>query len=283
MRYAVISDIHANILALSIALQDAKKEHIDDFIFLGDYVTDSGNSNQVVDIVRNVSKYAILGNREKYILNYQKEKEDYESYRNIADTYKSLSEDNLNYINSLCDFKIIEINGFKILMLHGEKYYSNTNSFDKMYDKIIEDYDFDLCLFGHTHIYADVEYKNKRFINPGAIGQPADYPTYKYCIVEITDKIDVKLKEFDVSDTYNILKSNYENSNHYNRNRIWESLILMNIKDGKDYCGPFVKMYNDKIKDITDITVEQANSIYHDTYEFYQENILNSNKKHLVK
>lgn len=44
MKIAVISDIHSNLLALNLALLDSKKENVDCFMFLGDYITDGENS-----------------------------------------------------------------------------------------------------------------------------------------------------------------------------------------------------------------------------------------------
>jgi predicted phosphodiesterase len=41
MRIALISDIHGNLVALDAVLADAKREHIDQFVCLGDVAANS--------------------------------------------------------------------------------------------------------------------------------------------------------------------------------------------------------------------------------------------------
>jgi len=112
-KIAVISDVHCNILSLKLAIDDAEKRGIDYFIFLGDYVTDGIWNNEILEIVRNRGNVVILGNREKYILNYNPLKKDNKGYKNIAYAYQDLTKDNLEYIKSLNEVEIIKLNGKK--------------------------------------------------------------------------------------------------------------------------------------------------------------------------
>lgn len=268
MRIAVISDIHSNLLALNLSLNDLPKENIDCLVFLGDYITDGENENEILNIVK-TADYAILGNREKYMLNYNPAKKDYKNYQTIATTFNNLSKDSFSYLKSLKETQTIQINGFKILMIHGDGYYNDTDDITTIFNHLINDYDFDICLFGHSHRYLHQEYQNKIFINPGSIGQPCDYPTYKYCIVEITDKVEVFLKEFKTSDTLNELISSYETTDYYQNNYEWSQLVLFGIRDGKDYCSPFVQFFHEKIKNKENITADEFNQIWHIAYEEY--------------
>ena len=193
MRLAVLSDIHSNLIALNLAIDDLKKENVDKICFLGDYVTDGESDNEILGIIKNISDYTILGNREKYILDYSPLKKNYNNYKTIHTTYNNLSKDNLKYIESLKEYYIIKAKDFNILMIHGNQYYSDKDNIEEVFDKIINDFDFDICLFGHSHKYLYRKYKNKIFINPGSIGQSNDYSSYKYCIIEIIDEINVIL------------------------------------------------------------------------------------------
>ncbi len=267
MRIAVLSDIHSNLLALNLAMNSLKKENIDKIYFLGDYITDGENENEILSIVKKNSNYAILGNREKYILNYSPAKKDFNNYKPIFTTYNNLSKESLKYIESLPEYLTFKINSFNILMIHGDKYCNDADSIEKVFDKIIEDFDFDICLFGHSHRYFYREYKNKIFINPGSISEPTDSPTYKYCIVEITDKVNVTLKEFNTKDSFNKLVSDYKKSKYYKNNYVWANLILYIIRDGVDYCSLFLEKFNKKIKNMSELTAEDFNKIWNDTYQ----------------
>ena len=113
MRLAVLSDIHSNLIALNLAIDDLKKENVDKICFLGDYVTDGESDNEILGIIKNISDYTILGNREKYILDYSPLKKNYNNYKTIHTTYNNLSKDNLKYIESLKEYYIIKAKDFK--------------------------------------------------------------------------------------------------------------------------------------------------------------------------
>lgn len=270
MKIAVVSDVHANLLALKIALNDIEKENVDKILFLGDYITNGDYENEIISIVKNKASYAILGNREKYILKYSKDMEKYDSYKAISTSYYNLSNESLNYIKSLKETQIIELNNKKILMIHGDKYTKKIINLESMFDEIINDYDFDICLFGHTHEYLNMIYNNKLFLNPGSIGVPCDSPKYKYCILEIKDKVSVKLKEFDTIDTFNQLVLEYKNTNFYKENFIWSNLLFATIKNGRDHFKEFVDIYYSRIKD--DMNEKECNNIWNKTFIEYCKN-----------
>lgn len=270
MRIAVLSDIHSNLVAFNLIMNSLKNEHIDKICFLGDYITDGENENTILNIVKKISNFTILGNREKYILDYSPIKKDYNNYKTIHTTYKNLSEENIEYLKHLKEYYLIEINNYKILMIHGNQYYNDSDNIEKTFDKIIDDFDFDICLFGHTHRYLFKKYRNKYFLNPGSVGNPCDYPTYKYCILEITDTVNVILKEFDVKKSFNDLVSAYKKTKYYKENYVWANLILYIIRDGIDYCSLFLDLFNNKIKDLGELKADVFNKIWNETFDDFK-------------
>ena len=270
MRLAVLSDIHSNLIALNLAIDDLKKENVDKICFLGDYVTDGENDNEILGIIKNISDYTILGNREKYILDYSPLKKNYNNYKTIHTTYNNLSKDNLKYIESLKDYYIIKVKDFNILMIHGNQYYSDKDNIEEVFDKIINDFDFDICLFGHSHKYLYRKYKNKIFINPGSIGQSNDYSSYKYCIIEIIDEINVILKEFNVKESFDKLVNYYKKTKYYKDNYIWASLVLYTIRDGIAYCPLFLEEFNNRIEKLGELNEEEFNKIWDKTFKDFK-------------
>lgn len=269
MRLAVLSDIHSNIIGLKLALEDIKKENINSILYLGDYITDGDDNNEVIDIVKKTATHAILGNREIYMINYDSSKKKFNNYKPIAYAYESLNSDSINYIKSLKENVIIKINNYKILMIHGNSYINDNKI---MFERIINDFDFDICLYGHSHAYSYEKYKGKLFINPGSIGQPIDGKFYKYCILDISDEIHITLKKFKISETFDEFRKNYLNSNYYKKNKIWANLVYLGIRDGKDYCSSFIKQYSSKIKE-SENNVNECNRIWNETYKEYSKDI----------
>ena len=265
MKLAIISDIHANLIALNLAIKDLKEKCVDKVLFLGDYLTDGECEKEILRIIKEYGDYVILGNREKYLLNYNPKLKDYSNYRTISYTYNNLEVEDLNYLNSLENHLIITLNGYKILLIHGDEYGHTVDTIEALFQEYINKYDFDICLFGHTHKYLKEEYKGKLFLNPGSIGEPTDGPTYKYVILDLDD-LKTTLREFKVSDTYDILEQNFKNTKYYQDNYVWSELVLKSIKDGRDYTTPFMKIVNKKVGNKT-LTPLEYNEIWHDTYE----------------
>lgn len=280
MKIAVLSDIHSNLLSLEMAIDSLKKENVDKIFFLGDYITDGEDENKILKIIKNIADIAILGNREKYMLDYSPARRNFNNYKTISNTYNNLSKDSLEFIKSLKETTFIRINKYKILLIHGDQYFRHVNNIEKAFDKVISDFDFDICLFGHTHKYINSKYKNKYFINPGSIGEPCDSPTYKYCILEITDNINVTLKEFPTKDTFDELAKCYQQTKYYQNNYAWANLILAIIKDGVDYCTLFIDKFKNQIKDLGELDANSFNKIWNETFEeFAKENNLNDSIK----
>ena len=65
MKYAIISDIHANLEALKKAMTIIDEKHVDEIICLGDVVGYGANPNECADIVRRRCSAVVLGNHDQ--------------------------------------------------------------------------------------------------------------------------------------------------------------------------------------------------------------------------
>ena len=271
MKIALISDVHSNITALKKAIKDAKNNQVDEFFFLGDYITDGPGSNEVMDLIKQYGSEVFLGNRERNILNYDSSKKDYNNTKPMDYTYHELLKENMDYIKTLPDKKIIQIGKYKTLVWHGDELIDRKGGLLNDFDKIIYKYDFDICIFGHTHMYTYLTYKNHIFLNPGSIGLPFDTPYYKYVILDIDDEIKISLRQFDVQNDYLEIKEKYEQSEYYKKNTIWGDLILKQIYNGKCYVSNFIKFLNKRIKD-KKISPDLYNNIWNEQYQIFLKN-----------
>ncbi len=264
MKLAIISDIHDNLIALNLAIEDLKNQMVDKVLFLGDYLTDGESDKEVLEIVKEYGDYIILGNREKYLLHYNPKLKDYSNYRSISYAYDNLKVEDLNYLNSLKNHLIITLNGYKILLIHGDEFGHTVDTIEALFQEYIDKYDFDICLFGHTHRYLKEEYKGKLFLNPGSIGEPTDSPTYKYVVLDLDD-LKTNVREFKVSDTYLKLEKNLKDTKYYQDNYVWAELVLKSIKDGRDYITSFITLVNQKVGNKA-LNPLEYNKIWYDTY-----------------
>ncbi len=65
-RYAIISDIHANIEALDAVIADAKRQNIDEFVCLGDVVGYNAAPSECIRRIRELKCKVVKGNHDHY-------------------------------------------------------------------------------------------------------------------------------------------------------------------------------------------------------------------------
>jgi|YelNatPaOPRAMG01_1025707.scaffolds.fasta_scaffold00087_45 Predicted phosphoesterase len=179
MRYAVISDVHSNLEALVAVLKSIDKKQIDDVICLGDIVGYGANPDEVIELIRQRAKYAVLGNHDAAIF------DDFaysmmNTFAKVAIAYnrKLISEENLHWLKSLpVDLKLGDLRAVHASPSNPKEWkYVVTN------EDAIHEMNFfaeSTCVLGHTHVPAVFETKlpgggHRRLINVGSVGQPRD-------------------------------------------------------------------------------------------------------------
>ena len=207
MRYAVISDIHSNIEALTETLKKIDSIGVDLILSLGDIVGYNSNPNECVELVRERNILSIAGNHDIRAAG-QKEPDDFNeaAKKALLWTRENLSLENTAFLKELPESLSIDD---KFVLTHGA-----INSPD-IYTLSVIDAAINFSLmkkitpflkgglggikkglpltgfFGHTHIPiayagnpAGAEAITKKrfklqegcfyFINPGSVGQPRD-------------------------------------------------------------------------------------------------------------
>lgn len=226
MKYAIISDIHGNNIALKEALKIIEKENVAKIICLGDIVGIGVRSDECVKILKSYGDkfIGVIGNHEDRILHgipeyihdgqHKMTEEDIKQELWIRD---NLSDESKDFLNSLLKEQVIELEGIKVSVTHYPSdenmnycefnYYPSKENFIEMFKK----YDSRINLFGHTHIGRVRETSDgKWYINPGTLGTTdyKDYGTFgilsidngKISYVEKAFYYDLKsyLNDFDV-------------------------------------------------------------------------------------
>lgn len=220
MKYGIISDIHSNLEALNIVLNEM--ENVDEFICTGDIVGYGANPNYCIKRIKDINCKSIAGNHDfgainKLDINYF----NYAAREAIVWTSQKLNKESLNYLLSLDKYLDIENDVFAV---HGSprepmwEYILDKNTASLIFIK----YDFKIYFIGHSHIAGcfsfdkdnqQIDYtnlinggyvnilKNKKYIiNTGSVGQPRDgNPKSSYGIYDTNSKkVTIKRIEYPI-------------------------------------------------------------------------------------
>lgn len=202
MRFAIFSDLHANLEAFEAVLADANAKECTHFVCLGDLVGYNANPAECVKLVREMDCPVVKGNHDEQAALVASS----HGFNELAEqalswTRRQLSEEDRQWLADLRltrqvrDFTIVHAT----LDTPGEWGYI-FNTLDAAASFTYQH--TDLCFFGHTHVAgafvksdggvkrvrADqltIEPAKKYFINAGSVGQPRDGdPRAAYCIYD---------------------------------------------------------------------------------------------------
>ncbi len=210
MRYAIFSDIHANLPALNAALDAIHADGADRLICLGDLVNSGPFPAACVDRVRALGCPVVQGNHEQYVLQ-QAAGTLPESPAGLvaAWTASQLSADQLAYLAALpACLQLDSAHGHDALCVHASPA-SDQQGFlpgqdDETIATLMAGRDGVTVFAGHTHQPLYRRWSRSWLINGGSIGMPLDgTTTAKYCLAEDTPagwQIQFRAVSYDVDE-----------------------------------------------------------------------------------
>jgi predicted phosphodiesterase len=220
MRYAIVSDLHANKPAFKSVLADIASSNIDEIICLGDIVGYGPNPAEVLEIAYSKIHHFVLGNHDAVIGGKITSGNFNDNARRMIEwTSGALDSKAVKFFNTLP----LEVKGGNFRCAHAE--FANPGRFGYILetDEAIDSFDActDQVMFaGHSHVpglfvvgrsgiphWLDptdfgVEDEKRYIVNVGSVGQPRDDGIRaSYCIFD-TEKRDVFFKKvaFDVEE-----------------------------------------------------------------------------------
>ncbi len=194
MRFAFISDIHANLEALEAVIEDISKQNIDEIICLGDIVGYGANPNECCEIIKNKCPVTLLGNHDAAAVN-QLSTQHFNIHAKIAIewTTQNLKKESELFLEAL-PYKATKPS---MTLVHATPYEPNMWYYITSLEEAAFNYQFfdtQLCFVGHTHIPIIIVLDNEKelyvhqdtsinlntvkdarlLINVGSVGQPRD-------------------------------------------------------------------------------------------------------------
>ncbi len=223
MRYAILSDIHANLEALQAVLDAIKTLNVDKIIYLGDLVGYNPNPVECIELIMMENAEGVLGNHDEIAC----ELDEPWNFNRLALkaalwTRSRLGEREKSYLRKLPRKKYID---GSFLLMHGSVFsideYILTKELAMENIMWMKKEGIRLAFFGHTHIRIAFAYDDEGFqinlsdeielspsgiylINPGSVGQPRDFDPRASFLVYDPDEQIIRFHrvEYDIDGCY---------------------------------------------------------------------------------
>jgi diadenosine tetraphosphatase ApaH/serine/threonine PP2A family protein phosphatase len=206
MRFAIFSDLHANLEAMEAVLADARERDCTHFACLGDVVGYNANPHECVEIVQKMECPVVKGNHDEQASLAGSSR----GFNALAETAINWTRDHLtnedkewlrelSLTRQVHDFTIVHAT-----LDRQDRWGYVFNSLDAVASFAYQD--TTVCFFGHTHVAGafvrddgvkkmkvdqlKIEGTKKYFINVGSVGQPRDGDwRAAYCIYHIENNL----------------------------------------------------------------------------------------------
>ena len=197
MKIGVFSDLHSNVYALDKMLD--MESDVENWLCLGDFVGLFPLINEVVNKLRLLELIAIKGNHEKYLLGNKKMDYSFTGNDALERQRKQITRENRDYIKGLNDTLSLTIDGIKMRLLH-----SLQNDGELRYEKYVIDLkdindkfsDYDIVMYGDTHIPLISYCRDVVVVNPGSCGFPVDITGNPSYVIIDTNNLSCEIKRF---------------------------------------------------------------------------------------
>jgi len=217
MKYAIIADIHSNLEAFQVVLQDIEKQKCTHVACLGDVVGYNANPKECLDTVRAMNIPCVKGNHDEFCSS-DTPMEGFSPHAAEAGNWTrgKLTEDDRKWLRELKFLRLVS----NFTIVHATL--DAPQRWGYVFDKLAAAASFTyqntpVCFFGHTHVpvafirdsvvrgdsYSKfrVQPGRKYFINVGAVGQPRDgNPKAAYVIYDMDEgSIELRRLEYDIA------------------------------------------------------------------------------------
>lgn len=215
MRFALFSDVHANLPALEAVLADIAAVGVDERYALGDLVGYAPWPNEVLERLQTEGVTSVMGNydegtgfdKDECGCAYTNPAEEALGDQSFAWTKAHTSDSNKAWLRSLPREIRFEADGKRYLLVHGSPRRINEYLYqdkpDATFARIAAGANADVIGCGHTHWPYDKTVGNTRFINDGSAGKPKDGdPRACWVVLDTrTGAFDFRRVEYDVERT----------------------------------------------------------------------------------
>jgi putative phosphoesterase len=186
VKIALISDVHANIIALEAVLEDMKDRGIERILSAGDVVGYYPYPNETIAAFRRHDITSIQGNHDRAVLSVDTSGMNPAAVSAVDWTARHLSDDSFSYLRSLPPRTLLRIDGLSIAVYHGAPFDDDYYLYEgEAQEGLLAMAGCELLVLGHTHEPFIKRFRSGTIMNPGSVGQPRDGdPESSYSILD---------------------------------------------------------------------------------------------------
>jgi len=187
IQIAVFGDVHGNLPALEVVLNDIEDRRIRQKYCLGDLVDFAPWGNEVIEKISNLNIPCLMGNHDERIafdvpvipLNKHSEEETAARFLAINYSKKYITEENKAFLSELpfrlkLNYKIGEKH-WNIQLVHSSLESNDTYLYesenDEVFQNMLSESQSDVIMMGHTHMSFKKYFNGKWAINSGSVGR----------------------------------------------------------------------------------------------------------------
>lgn len=319
MRFAIISDIHGNLPALSACLEDAAQNGADCYLFVGDYCISNPYPDECIDRIRDIrDKYVVRGNEEKYLEKLVGKDQStwtdgqmqisYWCYRNIgADNLRWLLSQperielayqgrTLHLAHSSSDFIGNCEHGRwstdQVALRYGDVFIDQSTlqedirsdlAADRGFQELLRTLPEGIYIFGHTHVQWSYQTEDQRhiFINPGSCGLPLDCirDGVPYTILELAKEGSVHVDERRVDFDTEAYLETFCQSSQYENANVWSRVNVRELSTRREQMNFFLQFVEKYAQKIGDIRRPFALSTWEQAFAEWENDMMRRNVK----
>lgn len=195
MRIGVVSDIHANRVALEAVLEDMPD--VDELVCAGDIVGYNPHPAECIAAMREREIPTVMGNHDRMLATGRNFRGNHMARAGIEYARRKLGDEAVGWLADLPDERTLLGGSVKIVHGHPDDPDRYTYPDEFSPGMLGEE---DVLIMGHTHVQHVEQYGEGIVLNPGSVGQPRDSdPRAAYAVVDINAvTVDKHRVEYDI-------------------------------------------------------------------------------------
>jgi putative phosphoesterase len=195
MRVGVISDVHANLVALEVVLGDMPD--VDALLCAGDVVGYNAWPAECVEALRDRGVPTIAGNHDRAVVAGTGYPGNEMADAGVRHARAELDDEQLAWLGDLPEERCCLDDRVKVV--HGHPDDPDRYTYPGLFAPDLLDAE-DVLVMGHTHVQAHERFEEGIVMNPGSVGQPRDEdPRAAYAVLDLENlAVEERRIEYDV-------------------------------------------------------------------------------------